>query len=391
VGATRTLSCPACAGAVAPPVASRKIRCPYCGRALYYAGEDFLPRLVLPPVLQEGEIGSLLQGILRQPLLPPGLAERARVLDRRRLYLPFYLLTGKRGGVLETGRERLVTDALGARLQRFSPLNRLAAASGDPDLATMAGAIERPKVVVEEDSRVVLGDFRYFYPAASLTAWSFDDGDLREAALARLESARPARLDELAADGEVVDPTIPLETILEKGVAGPGGRSGELAILEVQPALLYLPVTVFSLASGSRVFEVVISELDGKALSGTLPVRRDWPVAAGALLTAGAGFVSGQVIRALGWASAALTPAEAQAVRPWEAALLAATFLLAAGGLDAAWALLRTPFVLRVTGGGTRLDREGPVPPNPLNPLRRLLASALAEGAAGVLSPRRRP
>jgi hypothetical protein len=372
-------------------VASRKIRCPFCGRTLYYAGEDFLPRMVLPPVLEEGEIPSLLGGILGQPLLPPGLAGQARVLERRRLYLPFYLLVGKRGGVLETGRERLVTDALGARLRRFSPLNRLAAASGDPDLAQMAGRIERPRVVVEEDSRVVLGDFRYFYPAASLTAWSFDDGDLREAALARLEAARPARLDELAADGEVVDPTIPLETILEKGVAGTSGSSGELAILEVQPALLYLPVAVFSLAWGSRVFEVVISELDGKALSGTLPVRRDWPVAAGVFLTAGAGFVLGQMFRALWSASAALTPAEAQAVRPWEAALLAATFLLAAGGLDLAWALLRTPFVLRVTGGGTRLDREGPVPPNPLNPLRRLLASALAEGAAGVLAPRRRP
>lgn len=319
------------------------------------------------------------------------MAGRWKVLERRRLFLPFYLLTGKRGGVLETGRERVADDPLGVRLARFSPLNRLAAASGDPDLVQMAGRVNRPKVVVEEDSRVVLGDFRYFYPAASLTAWNFDDGDLREAALARLETARPARLEELAAEGEVVDPTLPLETILEKGVAGGGGRSGELAILEVQPALLYLPLSVFSLAWGSRVSEVVISELDGKVLSGTLPMRRDWPVAAGALVTAGAGFVTGQLLRMLVSASSSLTRAEAQAVRPWELLLLAVTFLLAAGGLDVAWALLRTPFVLRVTGGGTRLEREGPVPPSPLNPLRRFLAKALAEGAAEALAPRRRP
>lgn len=387
---TRALSCPSCAGAVAPPVVSRKIRCPYCGKALYYAGEDFLPRLVLPPALSEAEVQSLLNRILRRPLLPPGMAGRSRVLERRRLYLPFYLLTGRRGGVLETGRERVATDALGARLARFSPLNRLAAASGDPDLAEMAGRVERPRVVVEEDSRVVLGDFRYFYPAASLEEWNFDDGDLREAALARLETARPARLEELAAHGEVVDPTIPLETVLEKGVAGPGGRGGELAILELQPALLFLPVAVLSIAWGSRLYEVVFSELDGKALSGTLPVRRDWPVAAGALFTAAAGFCSGQVLRALWAASAGLTPAQAQVLRPWALMVLAVTFLLAAGGLDVAWALLRTPFVLRVTGAGPRLDREGPVPPSPLNPLRRLLAAALVEGAEGALAPRRR-
>ncbi len=387
---TRTLSCPACAGAVAPPVVSRKIRCPYCGKALYYAGEDFLPRLVLPPAFSEAETRGLLERILRQRLLPPGMADRSRVLDRRRLYLPFYLLTGRRGGVLETGRERVVSDALGGRLARFSPLNRLAAASGDPELVQMAGRVERPRVVVEEDSRVVLGDFRYFYPAASLKEWGFDDGDLREAALARLETARPARLEEMAAHGEVVDPTIPLETILEKGVAGPGGRGGELAILEVQPALLFLPVAVFSLAWGPRLFDVMISELDGKALSGTLPVRRDWPVAAGALFTAAAGFFSGQVLRALWAASSGLTPAQTQVLRPWGLMVLAVTFLLAAGGLDVAWALLRTPFVLRVTGAGPRLDREGPVPPSPLNPLRRLLAAALVEGAAGALAPRSR-
>lgn len=390
MGATRTLSCPSCAGAVAPPTGSRKIRCPYCGKALYYAGEDFLPRMVLPPVLGEPECRGVLQGILRQRLLPPGLAGRARVLERRRLYLPFYLLTGKRGGVLETGRERVVNDALGARLQRFSPLNRLAAASGDPDLASMAGRVERPQVVVEEDSRVVLGDFRYFYPAASLSAWSFDDGDLREAALSRLETALPARVEELAAEGEVVDPTVPLETILEKGVAGQGGKSGEVAVLEVQPVLLYLPVAVYSLAFGSRVFEVVFSELDGRALSGTLPVRRDWPVAAGALFTAGAGFLSGQLLRTLWAASSRFSPAEAELLRPWALVLVLLGLLLAAGGLDVAWALLRTPFVLRVTGAGSRLDREGPVPPSPLNPLRRLLAAALAEGAAGALAPRRR-
>ncbi|MEW5763462.1 MAG: hypothetical protein ACOYXN_05560 [Acidobacteriota bacterium] len=380
----RALSCPACGGAVAAPLASRKVRCAYCGRAHYCVGGDFLPALVVPPRLGEADLRASAAEMMGRLVAPRDLSRRALLLNRRRLYLPFYLLTGKRGGVLETGRERVVSER-----DFLSPWQRIGAMSGDPDLQAVARP-RRPSVVVEEDSRVVLGDFRYFYPAVSLHAWDFSDADVRETVLGALDSAEPADLSKLSGTGEVVDANIPLETVLEKGVESQASSTGELKILAVEATLVYVPVALLTFRYGSQIFQMVREEVSGRWLSGTLPFRRDWAVLAGSVLVGLMGLLTGQFLQGMVRALAPDFDAPGRGAAAWPAlaVILGILGVLVAAGLDLAWAFIRTPFLVRITGTGIRVEAAADVPPSPLNPVRRVIWTILKSGFGPDRAPR---
>ncbi len=378
MSAPRALGCPSCGGAVAPPLGSRKTRCSYCGKDLFYTGEDFLPCLVLPPAVGDEDLHKASLKLFESPWMPSGLRRRAVLLQKHRTYIPFYLLSGKRGGVLATGRERVKTP-----LPRQSVVDRFSASSGE----TMGSGyqLNRPEVVVEEDSRVVLGDFRYLYPAVSLESWDFFDEDLRDVVTSNLESARPASVPDLVRDGEVVDANIPLKTIVEKGVASFSKVTGDLKVLELTALVVYVPVQFLTFRYKGEIVSLTIEEVQGTNLSGRLPFRRDWAFLAGLALTAVLAFFVGQFGRTL-----AEFIGGTEAIRQdWAGTLKAlgvvsaVVGVIVAAGLNAAWVFFRTPFYVRLRKGSAMIESAGEVQPSPLNPVSNLVGAVMRNLVAG--------
>jgi hypothetical protein len=372
----RALSCPLCAGAVPPPVSTRKVECPFCGRALLYEGEDFMPTLVLPPRMGEAEHRQACLALFGHPLVPSHLSRHATLLRKHRSYLPFYLLTGKRGGVLAVGKERLVTKMPGIDIS----VETSGSAGG-------ARTVLRTKteVQVEEDSRVMVGDFRYAYSAAALEDRNFGDTALTAVVKEHLGEANPVTLDELAADGEVVDADLPLDRIVERGVAAGLGTKGELKVLELEASVVYVPVQTFSFRYGAQTFSVTLEELNGTWLGGQLPFRGDWAHLLSIPLVAGLGVVAGNVI---GFALRFPAQGGGQAGSFSGAALTAGLLVGLAMilGLQAAWLLLRTPLAVKLTPAGPRVERAGEAPRNPFAPANaivKLLLESTMKGRDG--------
>jgi len=361
----RALSCPLCGGVVAPPLSTRRLVCDYCARPLYYTGEDFTPRFSLLPRMDDADHQRACRGLLSHPLAPADLSRRSVLLRKRRTYLPFYLLTGKRGGVLATGREKMATRLPGADL---TP-ERI----GSGSIAGTAFQQHRREVLVEEDSRVVVGDFKYVYPASALEGWDILDTDLRDAVSANLESAVSVTLAELSRDADVVDPDIPLERIVEKGVGAGSATKGTMALLELEVAVIYVPVMVFSFRYGRQTFTVTLDELRGSRLAGEMPFRSDWAYMLAIPVVAGLGFVLGNL-----FALAAQVSLHEWVVSPGLTRAAVFLGLIATGvltiGLQAAWLLMRTPLVVKVTPAGPRVERAGAPPKNPFAPANALLS-----------------
>jgi hypothetical protein len=262
-------------------------------------------------------------------------------------------------------------------------MDRLAAMSGDPEIAALSHP--QPRVVVEEDSRVILGDFQYLYPALSLEDWNFTDSDIKEIIQSRLEEASPVDPLELAGSGEVLDAGIPLDRVVALGVGSASARSGELKVLELTAVLVYVPIQTLTFRWGSESITVVLEELTGRAISGRLPFRREWAFMAGLALVAVMGLLMGQFTRTL--AAAAFAGGGAgQALGPLTTFLLILAGILAAvaaAGLSVAWNLFRAPLVVTLRAAGLRLETAGPVPPSPFAPVARFAGRVLFEAFLG--------
>lgn len=324
-----------------------------------------MPRYALASKMSDADHQRACQNLFRHPLAPSGLGRRAVLLRKRRTYLPFYLLTGKRGGVLATGKEKIVARLPGSDLadQRY----------GQGEFAGARFQSRRPEVVVEEDSRVAVGDFKYLYAAAALEGWTLLDTDLRDAALGQLESALPARLSDLAMDADVVDADLPLERIIEKGVGAGPATKGTLALLELQVAIVYVPVMVFSFRYGQETFTLTLDELEGRMLAGQMPFRKDWAFLLAIPVVAGLGLICGNLLALLAKVSVHEWVASPGITRAVVTVGLVMAAVLAIG-LQAAWLLMRTPLVVTVTPKGPRIERAGPAPKNPFSPANALLA-----------------
>lgn len=363
----RALACPHCGGTVSPPASTRRVECRFCGRAHYYAGEEFLPALAFRPAVAEEYLRETVQRLFRSPYLPRDFAKRALLLDSRRSYIPYYLFTGKRGGLLTGGRERVMTRMVPAGIDLSQPEGPFGA--GRPSRAR-----QRVETFREEDARVVLGDFRYLYPGASLGGWSIADEALRQEVLSRLDEAEPAIPGDLARGAEVVDPDLPMEHLVEKGVAA-REATGNLEVLDLQAAVVYVPVRTLTFRFEGALFTLRLDELGSRPLGGRLPFRRDWSYLLGVPLVAGMGWFTGLALKILGlmpaseWLRAALTPPVAMAFGFF--ALLAAAVLTA--GLTAAWGLMRRPYGVGVTPEGLRVELVGEGHPSPIAPLTDLL------------------
>jgi len=325
-------------------------------------GEDFLPTLTLAPLLSDAALRETVLREFRSPYVPSDFARKALLIQARRTYMPFYFLTGKRGGLLTAGRERVVT--------RLRPLDLAVESSGPYGAGPARFQRQRVETVREEDARVVLGDFRYLYCAVSTPEWQFQDDEMRREALAHLGEARAVPPGELAAQGEVLDPDIPLAHLIEKGVSA-REATGDLKILDLQPALVYLPVQTLTVRYGREYFTVRVDERTGSVLGGRLPFRRDWTFLLGLPLVAGMGWLTGLALKLFGlapaseWVRVLLTPPAAFVL----ALVLLFPVALLSAGLSLAWSLMRQPFYVQLSPDGARLELDGPAPQSPLQPV----------------------
>jgi hypothetical protein len=368
---TRTiaLSCPLCGGAVEPPVDGRQVACGYCGRKLHYAGEDFVSRLYLKPTLAGEDLQRKFFQAFHSALVPADLGRRAVVLHRRRIFFPLYLVSGTRGGVLHTVKERLVHD--------FQPPLDLVSESG---LSKSRGvrALEGAKASVEStpDVRVVLGDFHYVYSAAAADEWDFDSAVLQDLAKENMGGAVPAVLADLAKNGEVLEATIPIERVLEMGVTSGRRIAGDgTELLETTVRILYVPLVEIVFRIGEQIHRILFEEIAGAPLAGRLPFRRELAFLVGVPMACATGFILGRTARLFSfdpeWSSA---PARDLAV-VW-CVFAAVAIGLFAAGLRFAWSLLRAPVdVELMTGGGLKVSAAAGGGDSQAGPLWRFLAS----------------
>ncbi len=324
-----------------------------------------MPRFMIPPKLAEADHQKACRLLFRNPMLPGDLGRRAVLLRHQRIYLPFYLLTGKRGGVIAVGKERMVTKL---------PVQSLSGGAGmGAQMSPARYETKRTDVIVEEDSRVVLGDFHYAYSASALENWDVLDTDLKDMVAAHLDEAVSTTMAELARDADVVDVDIPLDRIVDKGVGAGPSTQGDIKILEMRTALVYLPVAVFTFRYGGEILSAARDEVEGRWLMGQLPFRKDWAPLLALPIMAGLGFVGGNALALLSGVPGGEWAGSPQTVKVVLVAggLLGLVLVM---GLQAAWLILRTPYVARLTPSGLRVEAAGTPPKNPFGPLNTFAA-----------------
>jgi hypothetical protein len=243
--------------------------------------------------------------------------------------------------------------------------------------------MEKPTVEVEQDSRVVLGDFRYLYSAAALEELDIPAVELQETLQNHLDEVVPAVVRELAARGELLEPNVPLDRVVEKGVEAWQRGKQEIRVLELTPRLIYVPVVEIAFRYRGAIYSIQFDETSGRVLSGHLPFRREWAVILGIPVTAFMGLVLGKTLKLV------LSGALASSVRTEDfyfgLVILGMIMALLLGvGLNISWLLFRTPFQIGLLPGGSQvITTAGSAPGGPLPFLHNFLFKVLEEIITG--------
>jgi hypothetical protein len=247
--------------------------------------------------------------------------------------------------------------------------------------------MEKPTVETEQDSRVVLGDFRYLYSAAALEELDIPAVELQETVQNHLDEMVPVKVKELSSKGEILEPNVPLDRVVEKGVEAWQRGKQEVQVLELTARLIYVPVMEIAFRYRGSVHSIQLDETSGRVLSGHLPFRREWAVILGIPVTAIMGLVLGKTARLV------LSGALASGVRTedYYLGLVILGFIMAllmGIGLNIAWLLFRTPFQIGLLPGGSQvITTAGSAPGGPLPFLHNFLFKVLGEVIAGGRRP----
>jgi hypothetical protein len=374
---TLTLNCPSCGGTLPPPMGSRKFSCRYCGKALYYKAEDFIPRFMIPARKKAEDVRRDTEKLFSSPLVKEGLKESAVLVSRRLRFVPLYFVSGKRGGVMETGKERIVYKDVfelpDDNRRGFSPASRR----------------QKTEIIREEDSRVVLGDFRYIYEAAKIEEAELAQDRLRESALANLPKIEPVILQELAVKGEVIAPDIPIERIVEKGVMSAKKGQEALDIIEMDVSIVYYPVEELLFRLKDHYLSISYDLVEGGFLWGRLPCQRKKIVILSFFLAGMLGFFFGKFMAAV-LGTFSVGKIEISGLVYFGSIVFLFASLVFGGGLNAAYLLFKTPYELKVTPKGLTIAKLGETPETFLTPFLKGIISFISKGFESALEDRNR-
>lgn len=372
-----SLNCPYCGGTLPPPLGTRKIKCLYCDKSLYFRSKNYIPRFVLEEN-KNLDLKRDTEKLFASKVVNPLVQKEAILVSRKRMFIPFYLLTGKRGGVMETGKERIVSHC-------SMKINL------DPQNNVSTGYLRnKPEIIVEEDTRVVLSDFRYIYEASTLEEAGLSQESLRKSILTNISQLKATDTSELYRIGEVVSPNIPKEIIIQNGIKSAKGGKDSLEILEMHLALVYYPIEELLFSFRGTYFKVAYDLIRGDFVWGLLPCRRNLTVFAALVLSSFLGFFFGQFISFL-----TVPFALKEIQKDFSSWMFIGTFvfffasLVFGGGLNIAYLLLKTPFVAKVTPEGLSIGKMADPPKSFLSPYLKFVIKTLENGFDEALKGKR--
>lgn len=332
------LNCPYCGGSLTPPVGSRKITCDFCSKRLYFSG-DFIPRFILEEA-KNNQIREKTEILLGEKVVKPSLKQEAIVVSKRGRYIPFYLIMGKKGGVVGTQNEKTTY-----KIFRASPYEDNIKLN-DLDF------------VKDEESRVIISDFRYIYPAVLIEEADSALDELREIIYENIEKIVGTTLYDISREKEVIFPSIDFETIVEKGVLSAKGGKDELEILELKKAIIYYPVEELTFKFGENYFSLTYDLFKNRFIWGTMPCNRKPMVLLSLILSSLLGFFLGQLIRFILIPVGEIKLSQLLGFYAYFGTILFLLLsLIFGGGLKIAFDLLKTPFVAKVLPNGVVISR----------------------------------
>lgn len=371
------LNCPYCGGTLPPPIGKRKVKCLFCDRSLYFRSENFVPRFTFEEN-KEIDIKKKTEILFSARIVNPFVKKEAILVSRKKKFIPFYILSGKRGGVMETGKERIVAP-------NFMKLNL------EPQNNISTGYFRnKPEIVIEEDSRVILSDYRYIYEASTLDEAETAQEEIRKSISANVRNLKAVSVEELYKKGELISPNISKETIIEKGIKSAKGGKNSLEILEMHLAVVYYPVEEMVFRFRNSYFSVTFDLVTGNFLWGLLPCRRNLVVYTALLLSSLLGFFFGQFLSFL---FKPFTFKEIQnnfSFWMYFGAFVFFTFsLIFGGGLNIAYLLLKTPYAARITPDGLFLSKIAEPPKSFLSPYLKFVLKTFTSGLEETLKRKR--
>ena len=372
------LNCPFCGGVLSPPLGSRRVNCSFCGEKLYFKSPEFIPRFVLEA--RENNLREKSEQLFKNKIINPSVKKEAVVVSKRVRFIPFYLMSGKKGGVSEPGKERIVYK------------NPSKIDLGSDDGSTFGKQYQKLKTetIIEEDSRVVLGDFRYIYNSVSIEDADLGLDELRKTINENLEKIKPVNLEEIAKAGEVITPSITKENIVERGVLSAKGGKEEIEILELQMAIVYYPVLEVTFKFRESYFSITYDLFEDRFLWGMIPCNRKPLVILSLILSSFLGFFFGQFLKFVFIPITFKTVQENLGFFVYFGTILFLILsLIFGGGLNIAFLLLKTPFGAKVKPDGLFLSRWGEPPKSFLSPFLRFVLKVLKEGFENSLKGRK--
>lgn len=375
---SENLNCPHCGGTLPPPIGKRKFKCLYCDKSLYFRSKDFVPRYIIEES-KDIEIKKETEKLFGSKIVNPFVKEEALLVSRKKKFIPFYMLSGKRGGVMEIGKERIVAP-------NYMKLNL------DPQNNISTGyQRNKPEIIIEEDSRVTLSDFRYIYEAATLDEAGLAQEEIRKAISANMDRLKAASVEELHKKGELISPTISKETIIENGVRSAKAGKDSLEIMEMNISIVYYPVEEMIFSFRDTFFSITFDLVRGKFLWGLLPCRRNLLVYSSLLLSSFLGFFFGQFLSFL------FIPFTFKDIQNnfsfwmyFGTFIFFAFSLIFGGGLNIAYLLLKTPFGARITPDGLFLSKIAEPPKSFLTPYLKFVLRTFASGFEEALKGKKR-
>lgn len=373
----KNLNCPYCGGTLPPPIGKRRIQCLFCNKSLFFKSQDYIPRFTF----EENKNLSIkkdTEKLFSSPKISPFVKNEAFLISRRKKYIPYYIISGKRGGVMEIGKERIVSA------------NLFEIKLDSQDNLSTQYLKNKPKIVVEEDSRVVLGDFKYIYEASTFLEFEMAQEHIRNSIRTNLNKIKAVTSSDLQKDGEVLSPNIPNKIILENGVKSAKGGKDTLEIFEVQLSIVYYPVEEVIFRFRDSFFSLTYDLVQGGFIMGLLPCKRNLLVFSALILSSFLGFFFGQFLTFL------VIPFSFKDIQSnFSFLLYFGTFvfllfsLIFGGGLNIAYLLLKTPFAAKITPLGIYFTKIADPPKSFLSPYLKFVLNTFAKGFEEALKGKR--
>lgn len=339
------LKCPSCSSPIKLPYTSRVINCDYCNKRLFFEKEDFVLKFYLEEK-KTVDFKDLIEKAISQKFVAESVKKEAILVKRKKRAIPFYLISGKRGGILTDCEE-----FLNHKRKTIYTLGQL-------DLAIEPQKIEKN---FEKNSRVILSDFNYVYEAVSdiMDYQSLDR--MRENIKNRLDGLKS--LSEISReDVEIILPVIPIENIIKKGVDTQLLKGGNIEILEINIYLVYYPVEEFIFFYNKGYFKIVVDLVEGDICYGLIPAERKWFTFLSLFVSAFSGFFIGRFLRTVfGGVSITDIFSGFTIIATFFSYALFFSSLLFSALLYFSFVLMRANYAVEITKNGSSIRRLGDV------------------------------